>query len=89
MLHEWFMNFGLVAVLLAIGACVVTRFLTRKPAANADDMQARAFGFFFFAIVAGIVLGVSFLLVLFGVTATIPGWIGCALAGVAFGLMKD
>lgn len=89
MLHQWFMDFGAIAAVCFVAALVITRFLNRKPASGSDDKQAKAMGFFFFAIVAAIVLGISFLLVLFGVTATIPGWIGCALAGIAAGLLKD
>lgn len=90
MLHEWFMHFGALAVVFAVAAFAITRFLlNRKPAQNSDDRQGRAVGFFFVAFLAAAVLGVSFLLVLFGVTATIPGWIGFAIAGVAFGLLKD
>jgi uncharacterized membrane-anchored protein len=89
-MHEWFMNFGALAAVFAVVAFAITRFLVnRSPAQNADDRQGRAVGFFFVAILAAIVLVVSFFLVLFGVTATIPGWIGCALAGAAFGLLKD
>lgn len=90
MLHEWFMNFGLIAVICTVITFAITRFLVnRNPAENSDDRQGRAMGFFFFAFLAAIVLGVSFLLVLFGVTATIPGWIGCGIAGIAFGMLKD
>jgi hypothetical protein len=90
MIHEWFMSFGAIAAVCAVVAYIITRQLAKlNPPKNAEDRGGRAVGFFFFGFLTAVVLGISFLLVLFGVTATIPGWIGCALAGVTFALLTD
>lgn len=90
MIHEWFMNFGGLAMLFAVLAFVVTKaFTKRHPSQNADDRQGLAMLTFFVGIVGIAVLVISFFLVCLGITATIPGWIGVALLGAAFGLLTS
>jgi hypothetical protein len=91
MIHEWFMNFGGLAMLITVLAYIVTRTLARRGAStrNSDDKQGMAFLTILVGIVSILVLVVSFFLVCFGVTATIPGWIGFALLGAAFGLLSS
>jgi hypothetical protein len=88
MIHDWFMNFGGLAMLFTVLAFVITKRLANKPNRNSDDKQGMAFLTFFVGAIAAVLLVVSFFLVCFGVTATIPGWIGFALLGTAFGLLS-
>jgi hypothetical protein len=89
MIHEWFMNFGGLAMLFTVLAFVITKRLANKPNRNSDDKQGLAMLTFLVGGVGALVLVVSFFLLCFGVTATIPGWIGFALLGSAFALLSS
>jgi hypothetical protein len=85
MLHEWFMHFGGIALLLGIAAYFIVRQVTSNPRTG-EDRGGAAVGTLFVGCAASAVLVISFIGVLLGFTATIPGWIGCALAGAALAL---
>ena len=85
MLHEWFMHFGGIAILLAVAGYIVTRVLTGKPE-NAEDRGGAAIGFFFVGAIAAVFLVLALFAVLFGFSGTYLGWIGFAIAGASIGI---
>jgi hypothetical protein len=90
MIHEWFMHFGLVALLLFLGSLFATRFVAnRHPSRGSDDKQAAAFGTLGIGACGVVVLVIAGALVLFGASGTITGWVGVTLIGIAIGVSKN
>jgi hypothetical protein len=90
MIHDWFMNFGGIALLLAVITYFGTRtYLKRNPARNSEDKQGRAIGFFAVGALSALFLFIGFVLVAFGVSGAIPGYVGFTLGGFALALLAS
>jgi hypothetical protein len=90
MIHQWFVHFGLAALLFAVGGYAVTRFLiNHRHAKNSDDKQSVAW-VSIMSLVVTIVAGlIAVILLLIGVPASIPGWISAVFAGITVGFAKE
>jgi Kef-type K+ transport system membrane component KefB len=89
MIHQWFMHFGGIAILLAIVGCIGARLIARRhPAQTGEDKGGQAIETIFFAVVTAIVFIVAVVLLFIGVSATYVGWVGMLLAGITLGLIE-
>ncbi len=86
-MHAWFVNFGAVAMRRIFACSFLSRSLSSTPN-NAPDRGNHMIMVVFAVVATAVVLVVSFVLVCLGVTATVPGWIGCALLGATLGLLR-
>ncbi|HEY9774321.1 MAG TPA: hypothetical protein V6C81_11020 [Planktothrix sp.] len=89
MIHQWFMHFGGIAILIAAVAFFGTRRLAnprRQSGSSSDNKQGAAVAACIFGLIGCLILVAALFCVFFGVSGTIPGWIGVGLLAGAGGL---
>jgi glucose uptake protein GlcU len=89
MIHEWFTHFGFLAIVFFLVGLIPSKaYGKRHRSQTGEDRIEKGVGTLIMMVIAGGFLALAFLLVCFGISGTIVGWVGMLLAGVAFGMIK-
>jgi uncharacterized protein involved in cysteine biosynthesis len=90
MIHQWFVHFGLAALLFAVGGYAVTRFaFNHHHRKQSDDQQSYAWVSILSLVVIVVAGLIALILLLIGVSASIPGWIAALFAGITVGIAQE
>ena len=90
MIHQWFVHFGLAALVFAIGGYAVSRFvINHRRSKNPDGQQGAAWLSILFVVLTIVAGLLAVVLLLLGIPASIPGWFTALFAGITVGIAKE